>query len=338
MEYEMANPEANGQADHETPGAKSAASAADVAASTPAGANENDGDTNDIVTVATTVGAVAVGAALVEVALLPGIALGVAAMVAPKYVPKLGAALTPMLRSSVRGAYKFSQKAREVVAEAKEQVNDGQRSASLRSTNMDSSVDEVQAAKAKARKPKLKIIHQVPGRIRIKVKSAKGKPEQLEDYKRTLSVIPGIRQVDVNPETGSIILIYDPDRQDDFQLGFQKQANQGGARLRPPTNEIDALAVKIEEEMEYLAEHSDAARAILNFCKSADRQIKVATGNMLDFKMLLAIGVVAFTVVEVGATSATPVWVTLALFGLNHYIEMQAAQHETRAAAAPAAA
>jgi Heavy metal associated domain 2 len=203
---------------------------------------------------------------------------------------------------------------------------------------MDSSVDEVQAAKAKARKPKLKIIHQVPGRIRIKVKSAKGKPEQLEDYKRTLSVIPGIRQVDVNPETGSIILIYDPDRQDDFQLGFQKQANQGGARLRPPTNEIDALAVKIEEEMEYLAEHSDAARAILNFCKSADRQIKVATGNMLDFKMLLAIGVVAFTVVEVGATSATPVWVTLALFGLNHYIEMQAAQHETRAAAAPAAA
>ncbi|SJZ53772.1 hypothetical protein SAMN02745126_01537 [Enhydrobacter aerosaccus] len=81
-------------------------------------------DVNDAVTAVATVGAVAVGAALVEVALLPGIALGVAAMLAPKYVPKMGSALAPVFRSSVRGVYKFGQKTREVVAEAKEQVND----------------------------------------------------------------------------------------------------------------------------------------------------------------------------------------------------------------------
>jgi hypothetical protein len=45
-------------------------------------------------------------------------------MLAPRYVPRMGAALTPMFRSSVRGVYKFGQKTREVVAEAKEQVND----------------------------------------------------------------------------------------------------------------------------------------------------------------------------------------------------------------------
>ena len=60
--------------------------------------------TNEAVTVAATVGVVAVGAALFEVALLPGIALGVAAMLAPKYVPKMGEAVAPMFRSSVRGA------------------------------------------------------------------------------------------------------------------------------------------------------------------------------------------------------------------------------------------
>jgi Protein of unknown function (DUF5132) len=75
-------------------------------------------------TVAATVGIVAVGAALFEVALLPGIALGVAAMLAPKYVPKMGAALIPVFKSTVRGAYKFGQKTREMVAEAKEQVHD----------------------------------------------------------------------------------------------------------------------------------------------------------------------------------------------------------------------
>ena len=80
--------------------------------------------TNEAVTVAATVGVVAVGAALFEVALLPGIALGVAAMLAPKYVPKVGDAVAPMFRSSVRGVYKFSQKTREMMAEAKEQMND----------------------------------------------------------------------------------------------------------------------------------------------------------------------------------------------------------------------
>jgi hypothetical protein len=79
---------------------------------------------NEAVTVAATVGVVAVGVALFEVALLPGMAIGVAAMLAPKYVPKVGAAVTPMFRSTVRGAYKLGQKTREMVAEAKEQVHD----------------------------------------------------------------------------------------------------------------------------------------------------------------------------------------------------------------------
>ena len=82
-------------------------------------------DRNDeVVTVAATVGIVAVGVALFEVALLPGMAIGVAAMLAPKYVPKMGAALTPVFKSTVKGAYKFGQKTREIVAEAKEQVHD----------------------------------------------------------------------------------------------------------------------------------------------------------------------------------------------------------------------
>jgi Protein of unknown function (DUF5132) len=79
---------------------------------------------NEAVTVAATVGVVAVGVALFEVALLPGMVIGVAAMLAPKYVPKMGTALTPMFKSTVRGAYKFGQKTREMVAEAKEQVHD----------------------------------------------------------------------------------------------------------------------------------------------------------------------------------------------------------------------
>ena len=37
-------------------------------------------------------------------------------------------------------------------------------------------------------------------------------------------------------------------------------------------------------------------------------------------------GIIALTVFEVGATAATPVWVTLAIFTVNHFIEMHERQ------------
>jgi len=70
------------------------------------------------VATAATVAVVAIGAAVIEAALLPGIVIGVAAAWLPGYFPKIGEALNPLLRSTVRGAYKIGQKTREIVAEA----------------------------------------------------------------------------------------------------------------------------------------------------------------------------------------------------------------------------
>jgi len=81
-------------------------------------------DGNDVVATVATVAVVGVGAAVFEAALLPGIVLGVAAVCVPRYLPRVGAALNPLFRSTVRGAYKIGQKTREMVAEAQEQVHD----------------------------------------------------------------------------------------------------------------------------------------------------------------------------------------------------------------------
>ena len=61
--------------------------------------------------------------------------------------------------------------------------------------------------------------------------------------------------------------------------------------------------------------------------------IKLATNNTIDLKIVLALAIIGLTVTEVGATAATPVWVTLAIFTINHFIEMHPTQH-----AAPAEA
>ena len=70
------------------------------------------------------IGVIGVGVALFEAALIPGMILGVAAMLAPKALPKLGATVEPAFRCAVRGAYRFGQKTRHVVAEAQEQIRD----------------------------------------------------------------------------------------------------------------------------------------------------------------------------------------------------------------------
>ena len=92
-----------------------------------AAAEPIDGNGEDHSTLTATVATVAVvgiGAAALEAALLPGIVLGVAAMWLPQYFPKMGEAVNPLFRSTVRGAYKFGKKTKEMMAEAHEQVND----------------------------------------------------------------------------------------------------------------------------------------------------------------------------------------------------------------------
>jgi len=67
---------------------------------------------------------VGVAAAAFEAALIPGLVLGVAAMWLPQYFPKMGEAINPLFRSTVRGVYKIGQKSKEMMAEAQEQVHD----------------------------------------------------------------------------------------------------------------------------------------------------------------------------------------------------------------------
>jgi hypothetical protein len=177
-------------------------------------------------------------------------------------------------------------------------------------------------------KVKAQIAHRVPGRIRMKIPSAKGDPELLAEIERSFGAIPGIEEVVINPVTGSVVLKYDVEQHDDFHARFTDHFNEHhtdrvSAQHRPPSTEIDAIANEIEEEADFLAEHSDAAKAVVDFCRRCDHQIKLGSGNTLDLKMGLCAGIVGLMIFEIGVAAATPVWVTLSLFGLNHFIELQ---------------
>jgi len=78
----------------------------------------------DVVTTVTTIGVIGVAAALFDLALIPGIIIGVAAAYAPKYVSNFGERLEPLFNYTVRGAYKATRAARSAVAEAQERMHD----------------------------------------------------------------------------------------------------------------------------------------------------------------------------------------------------------------------
>lgn len=71
-----------------------------------------------------TAAAIVVGAALIEVELIPGLIIGAGAILLGKLFPELSGYVRPMIKGVVRAGFSASQKAREVMAEASEQVQD----------------------------------------------------------------------------------------------------------------------------------------------------------------------------------------------------------------------
>ena len=90
----------------------------------PTGDAPSGWGSGSFVETAAVVGVVAVGAALFEAALIPGIILGVGAMLVPKILPNLSDTFQSGFRATVRGAYQVGSKASRVLAEAQEQIHD----------------------------------------------------------------------------------------------------------------------------------------------------------------------------------------------------------------------
>lgn len=189
--------------------------------------------------------------------------------------------------------------------------------------------------------PGAEVAHATRGRVRLKIPAAKRNPNLLNQIKTAFEVIPGIDAIEVRQNSGSLVIFYDPGHHPDIASLFVSlsKAEQTPVDMtphaaaaeeakdkarRPPKTEYDEIAGAIEAEAEYLAEHSHAARTVVEMVKELDRQVKRATGNNVDLKILVPIVLAGFTFLEIGAAAATPMWVTLAIFSMNHFVELHA--------------
>jgi hypothetical protein len=199
------------------------------------------------------------------------------------------------------------------------------------------------------------VAHLVRGRLRLRVERGPLCAQRLQQAKTACETLPGIDEVSLRPESCSVVAVYDPDGHDDvlsaigdlpaaLHAPLPRTARRGasGSKKRPaattpedqkaaaarhnkpPSNKISEVSDQIEAEAEFLAEHSHAARAVVDFARDVDSRLKIATNNTVDLKILFPVGLAAVTILEIGAAAATPMWVTLLLFSMNHFVELRA--------------
>ena len=181
--------------------------------------------------------------------------------------------------------------------------------------------------------PKYRIhtAHHTPGRMRLTVENLKNHPESLEEIRKAIAPMQGVRRVEVNAATGSVTVHYDPALYSQFHDQLRAQGKASGTfDLDPPTiGEGGEMIKSVQEEAAFLSRHSDTARTIVNVFDSLNQFVKRATDNNVDLKVLLPLGLAVYSFLEVGTEVSTPLWVTLGIFSFNSFVALHTRQDDS---------
>jgi hypothetical protein len=161
-----------------------------------------------------------------------------------------------------------------------------------------------------------RVVHHIPGRMRIKVPFLKGAFADLERINQLLLPVEGLKHVDFSPVTGSVLLHYDPEMHKQFPKQLSEYVQRAiGVDLVPatPTNGTpEGAATQILGD-------TKLAREVYSFFSRINNEIKNATGDVFDLKSLLPFGLGAYALFKAGSTVTTPLWVTLAIFSFTSF-------------------
>jgi hypothetical protein len=146
----------------------------------------------------------------------------------------------------------------------------------------------------------------------------------LHQVKESVSAVDGVRSIRVNPDAGSIVIHYSGRNPVHFEQAIAEQGRLTGA-YDPDPPEIGVAGEvwkEIEREANFLAAHSELARSVVSETKKADIAVKRATGNTLDLKVLVPLGLAVLSVTYLGTDVSTPLWVTLGAFSFNSFVSL----------------
>jgi hypothetical protein len=167
-----------------------------------------------------------------------------------------------------------------------------------------------------------RIVHHVPGRLRIKVLDARGEADFFAAVQRVIGGLSGVASVRVNPSSSSIVVDYKPS---DSVFHFRLQddsALRSWLSLDKETDIPEGLGAAVVRSTRYLERHSRLAESIVSTAEHLDAGLREVSAGYLDLKVLLPLSVAVATSMHKGRNKGTPMWLTLSTFAFNAFLSL----------------
>jgi Heavy metal associated domain 2 len=164
------------------------------------------------------------------------------------------------------------------------------------------------------------VVHAIPGRIRLKIASLRDNATLASELQHRLVAIPGVQQVETNPRTSSVLILYDVAATASPEALLTLAAPL--AQLFPGVdlNDLQALGSPTNGSHPTLS----LAQGVAGFFGSLNQKIDTATSGVVDLKILLPLGLFLLGIRSLVSSEkrVIPTWYDFFWFALGTYFMM----------------
>ena len=126
-----------------------------------------------------------------------------------------------------------------------------------------------------------RIVHHVPGRLRIKLRDVPVEAAYLADVKRVLGTLPGVSSVHVNPTSASIVVAYAPGDAVFGQRLAQSEDLASWLSLESDDVTVAEIDDALSAGVHYLEHHSRLAESIVSSAEQMDFSLRRASDGYI---------------------------------------------------------
>lgn len=158
---------------------------------------------------------------------------------------------------------------------------------------------------------RLQVIHILPGRIRLKVPALKADPVRARAVQERIAPKAGIRKVEVNPATGSVLVFFDE------SIGL---ASLGSLQELFPSLSLTELQDRLTAFARGPTPRADAAEDIAELFRRANAEVaRVMDG--LDLRVLVPLALIALAMLQLlSGKTAWPRWYDFLWFAFSSFL------------------
>lgn len=167
--------------------------------------------------------------------------------------------------------------------------------------------------------PVIQVMHAIPGRLRLKVVPLKNNPSLAQEIQAQIKTLPGISTVEVNPTTGSLLLV----------LKASESQNKRTARLLSGILKTISPGLNVQQVLDWLnpapplGQSYSYSDTVASYFQGLNTSVGNALGG-LDLKLLLPGTLFVLGIRGLIAEKGTPpawynlLWFALATFMMFH--------------------